>query len=143
MARVLIMIGFYLAAIAHIGGALLFSYGFNNPLLTESYPVVFSDFGLVLMMLWGLNYLAVAHVFYAVRWLLLVFVFEAIAYVASWVMWLYEYHGAWQSIYDQDELTGLFLVGYGVVNLIFAMFFLYVFARTKRFDTRTDNPPAR
>ena len=47
--------GFLLAGAVNIGGILLFSKGLTNAYLKELDPQVFSTFGLVGILLWGLD----------------------------------------------------------------------------------------
>ena len=48
------------AALANIGGVLLFCKGFTNTVLNEADPTVFQIFGLLMIMVWGVAYLGAA-----------------------------------------------------------------------------------
>ena len=58
----LIKFGFIMAAGMNIGGVLLFSRFFTNPVINELDPVVMSNFGLLMIVIWGLAYLASAFI---------------------------------------------------------------------------------
>lgn len=57
-----IKLGFIAAAIMNIGGVLIFSRCFTNSVINEMDPVVMSNFGLLMIMVWGLAYLGAANV---------------------------------------------------------------------------------
>ena len=71
--------GFLLAGAVNFGGVLLFSQGLTNAYLSELYPQVFSTFGLVVILLWGLAYVATAGIYRQARWLVGVFAVEKLA----------------------------------------------------------------
>ena len=52
--------GFVLAGLMNIFGVLGFSLGFQNTLLNSYYPEVFSNFGLGMIIVWGMAYIAVS-----------------------------------------------------------------------------------
>lgn len=62
--------GFMAAAAANISGVLLFSRFFTNEVLNNTDPVVMSNFGLVMIIVWGLAYLSVAKVYEHTNFLL-------------------------------------------------------------------------
>ena len=49
--------GFIAAGLMNIGGVLLFSRGFTNSAINNADPVVMSNFGLLMIAVWGLAYL--------------------------------------------------------------------------------------
>src|SRR5262249_1208001 len=71
-----VTLGFRAAAFVNVAGILLFSLGLTNTALIARNPVVFSRFGLVCIMLWGLAYLAVARAYAQVPLLVAVFAVE-------------------------------------------------------------------
>ena len=117
--------GFIAAALMNIGGVLLFSKAFNNPTINEFDPVVMSNFGLLMIIVWGLAYLGAAFVTAGVKWLAGAFAIEKLVYVVVWVFWIQDHNLA--SVYQQDLLAGVFYSIYGLNDLIFMLFFALVF----------------
>ncbi len=68
-----VTIGFLLAGAYNVFGILIVSKLFTNQLLSEIDPVVFSWFGQVAIVLWGLAYWSIARFYQHVPYLLLVF----------------------------------------------------------------------
>ena len=60
--RKLVKYGFITAALINIGGVLVFSRFFTNEVINNADPVVMSNFGLVMIIVWGLAYLGAAKV---------------------------------------------------------------------------------
>ena len=114
--------GFIAAGLTNILGILLFSRGFQNPLLGQAFPALFGNWGLVCIMLWGLAYLSVASSYRKVPLLIAVFALEKAVYVASWLWWLV--HNDLAAVWGQDPLTGAFFALYGIIDLTFCLFFL-------------------
>ena len=54
--------GFILSGIMNIGGALIFSRFFTNNAITQADPVVISNFGLLMIVVWGLVFLSLIHI---------------------------------------------------------------------------------
>ncbi len=52
--------GFIAAGMMNIGGVLLFSRAFTNQAINQADPVVMSNFGLLMIIIWGLAYISVA-----------------------------------------------------------------------------------
>lgn len=124
--------GFIAGGAANIAGVLTATAFFTNPLVAEQFPQVFSNFGMLAIMLWGLAYIAVANHYAKVPWLLAVFALEKAAYVATWFIW-YSGNGAGLgSLYEQSFVTGLFYSVYGANDLAFGLFFAWVFIRTRQ-----------
>ena len=48
--------GFIAAGLMNIGSVLLFSRGFTNSAINTADPVVMSNFGLLMIVVWGLAY---------------------------------------------------------------------------------------
>lgn len=124
--------GFIAGGVANIAGVLTATVFFTNPLVAAQFPEVFSNFGMLAIMLWGLAYIAVANHYDKVPWLLAVFALEKAAYVATWFIW-YSGNGAGLgSLYEQSFVTGLFYSVYGANDLAFGLFFAWVFIRTRQ-----------
>ena len=75
----------------NIGGVLLFSRAFTNDAINQADPVVMSNFGLLMIMVWGLAYLGAAFIKGSIRWLAAEFAVEKLMYVVVWVC-------GWQTI---------------------------------------------
>jgi hypothetical protein len=127
--------GFWMAGMANILGVLFFSLGFTNRTLTELYPEVFSTFGLIAIILWGLAYIAVARSYASVRWLVGLFAIEKLVYVISWVLWMLAHGGELSAILARSPLTGAFYVIYGLNDLLFGLFFAWVFLRVSKHES--------
>lgn len=119
--------GFYAAALANIGGVLLFSKCFTNDAIPQTSPVVMSYFGLFMIVLWGLAYAAVANHYQHLRALVGVFVIEKLAYVIAWVCWMSKHRHTLPSLFDDSVLAGTFMSIYGINDALFLLFFLWVF----------------
>lgn len=124
--------GFIAAGVANIVGVLTATVFFTNPLVAEQFPQVFSDFGMVAIMLWGLAYLAVANHYAKVPWLLAVFALEKAAYVVTWLLWFSGNGDGLGALYAQSFVTGLFYSVYGVNDLVFGLFFGWAFLHVRQ-----------
>src|SRR3970282_710078 len=71
--------GFIIAGLMNLT-VLIFSRFFTNPTIPEFDPVVMSNFGLLMIVLWGLAYMSIAKNFRDVKWLVGVFVVEKFIY---------------------------------------------------------------
>ena len=138
--------GFVAAGAVNILGVLLFSKGLTNAYLSELDPQVFSTFGLKVIIVWGLAYLAVGRCYreayptgsgQAVRWVVAVFTLEKLLYFAAWVIWMSKHRSDLGAIFEASPLTGTFYVIYGPNDLLFAVFFGWVFWRAGRTEMGT------
>lgn len=116
--------GFIIAGVVNVLGSLLFTKFFTNDLLSSLQPGVLSDFGFIMIILWGLAYIAVSQDYENVKWLVVVFALEKLAYVIFWVKWI-STNDVLQVI-EQDILTGVFYAIYGPNDFIFGVFFAAV-----------------
>lgn len=128
MNRKLVKYGFIAAALMNIGGVLVFSRFFTNEVINNADPVVMSNFGLVMIMVWGLAYLGTAKV--AARGdvniglLAGAFAVEKLVYVVVWIQWLAA--NSLGQLYDLDLFAGIFYSIYGLNDLLFMLFFVWV-----------------
>ncbi len=127
-----IKLGFLIAGLANIGGVLLFSKFFSNTALSQADPVVFSNFGLVMIMVWGLAYIAVGQIWQKAAYLSLVFAVEKLVYVVMWYMWISSPANSLTTVAEQDFLAGQFFKMYGPNDALFMFFFIYVFFVSKK-----------
>jgi hypothetical protein len=125
MNRKLVKIGLIAAAIMNIGGVLVFSRAFTNVAISNADPVVMSNFGLLMIVVWGLAYLGAAFINSNIKWLAGAFAVEKLVYVVVWVTWLSKNRLA--SLYSEDVFAGVFYSIYGLNDLVFMLFFAWVF----------------
>lgn len=124
--------GVIAAGLTNILGVLIFSRGFSNSLLNQLFPALFGNWGLICILLWGLAYLSVARSYRQVPALLGVFAAEKAVYVVSWFAWLVHCGARLPQIWQQDVLTALFYCLYGLLDLIFGVFFLNLMLKVLR-----------
>lgn len=116
--------GLILAALVNIAGVLTFSQLFSNTAINEADPVVMSNFGLVMIIVWGLAYFAAAMTKGSIRLLVSVFAIEKLVYVCAWVYWLATNNLF--TLYETDLFAGIFYTIYGLNDLVFMVFFIKV-----------------
>lgn len=121
MNRLLIRNGFIAAGLMNIGGVLLFSRAFTNIAINRADPVVMSNFGLLMIVVWGLAYTGAAAITSNIKWLAGAFALEKLIYVVVWVRWLSE--NSLAQLYSEDLFTGVFFSIYGANDLVFMLFF--------------------
>ncbi|MBQ0754471.1 MAG: hypothetical protein KBT87_09815 [Gammaproteobacteria bacterium] len=125
MNRALVKNGFIAAGLMNIGGVLLFSRGFTNDALNNADPVVMSNFGLLMIIVWGLAYIGAATINANVKWLAGAFAVEKLVYVVVWAKWISE--NSVSSVFSADMFAGAFYAIYGLNDIAFMLFFLVVF----------------
>lgn len=124
----LITKGFILSGITNIGGTLIFSRFFTNENITQADPVVMSNFGLLMIIVWGLVFLSVSQKYEQLNWLVCVFAIEKLIYVFNWINWMSK--NDISRVYGKDLMAGIFYTTYGVNDLLFFVFFTYVFIKS-------------
>ena len=60
--------GFIIAGLMNMS-ALIFSRFFTNSTIPEFDPIVMSNFGLLMIVVWGLAYISIAKKFHNIKWL--------------------------------------------------------------------------
>jgi hypothetical protein len=125
-----ITLGFYLAGAINILGILLFSLAWTNVELIGRSPRVFSPFGILAVILWGLAYLSVARTYHHVPKLIAVFALEKLFYVITWMWWQFHHAAELPALYQTAPLTATFFTLYGPLDLAFGLFFAAVALRT-------------
>ena len=118
--------GFIIAGLMNMA-VLAFSRFFTNPVIPESDPDVMSNFGLLMIIVWGLAYISVAKNYQNVKWLVAVFAVEKLIYGLIWIKWMSGNSVA--DVFAKDKMAGLFYGVYGVNDWMFFIFFLWVFIR--------------
>jgi len=115
-----------LAGIYNIAGVLFSSLFFTNPLPAKYYPVVFSDLGMIVILLWGLAYLSVSSSYMHTGKLMIVFAVEKFVYSISWILFLTDKGYMLPRIFSESFVTGLMLSIYGVGDIIFGILFFRI-----------------
>lgn len=121
----LIRNGLIAAGLMNVGGVLLFSRAFTNTAINAADPVVMSNFGLLMIVVWGLAYIGAATITSSIQWLAGAFALEKLVYVAVWLRWLSE--NSLAQLYAKDAFAGVFFSIYGANDFIFMVFFAWVF----------------
>ena len=136
MNQKLIKRGFILAALMNFS-VLIFSRGFTNNAINEADPVVMSNFGLLMIVIWGLAYLAASTVTSNIKWIAAVFAIEKLIYGVVWVKWLH--FNNLEAVYSTDLFAGVFYTIYGLNDFLFMAFFAWVFVSTKQKESIEPN----
>ncbi|PSR13672.1 MAG: hypothetical protein DA408_16700 [Bacteroidetes bacterium] len=121
--------GFVIAGLMNMA-VLVFSRFFTNAVIPEFDPVVMSNFGLLMIVVWGLAYISVAKNYHNVKWLVGVFAVEKFIYGFIWIKWMLNNNVS--DVFAKDEMAGIFYAVYGVNDWMFFIFFLFVFIRLIR-----------
>ena len=97
---------------------------FTNGVINQADPVVMSNFGLLMIVVWGLVFLAASYLRGPSAYLLMcAFAVEKLVYVTVWLCWLSGHHLA--VVYSQDFFAGVFYTIYGANDLVFLLFFVW------------------
>lgn len=123
----IIKYGFYLAGLANIAGVLNASKFFTDTAVMKVDPQAMSQFGLIMIIVWGLAYISVANSFANVKWLIAVFAIEKLCYGLYWTNWILD--NGISKISAENEAAISFYKTYGVNDWFFFVFFSYVFIR--------------
>ena len=118
---------FYLAGAVNILGTLTLSRFFTNESLVQIDPTIISSSGLILIIVWGLAFIATSNHYQKNRWIVGVFALEKTTYVAMWCYWYFTKDYTLKSLFDLDFMTGFFYATFGLNDLLFLCFFCYVF----------------
>ena len=129
MNQKLIKFGLILAAIMNFS-VLIFSRGFTNPVINNADPVVMSNFGLLMIIMWGIAYLAALPANANIKWLAGTFALEKLIYGIVWINWQLE--NSLLAVYSTDIFAGIFYSIYGINDLVFMAFFTCVFFTCNR-----------
>lgn len=122
--------GFIIAGLMN-SSVLLFSRLFTNATIPEFDPAVMSNFGLLMIFIWGLAYISVAENFKNVKRLIGIFAVEKFIYGYVWINWLI--NNDISAVFEKDLMAGAFYAIYGVNDWFFFIFFSFVFIRLMRF----------
>lgn len=121
--------GFIIAGLMN-ASVLIFSRFFTNSTIPEFDPQVMSNFGLLMILVWGLAYISVAKNYDNVKWLVLIFAIEKLIYGWVWTNWIL--NNDISEVYAKDKMAGVFYSIYGINDWVFFVFFVLVFLRLLR-----------
>lgn len=116
--------GFIIAGIMN-SSVLVFSKFFTNPTINEFDTTIMSNFGLLMILIWGFAYISVAKNFENVKWLVGVFAIEKFIYGYIWINWML--NNDISKVFEKDTMAGLFYATYGVNDWLFFIFFSFIF----------------
>ena len=68
--------GLIAAGLMNVSGALIFSRAFTNEAINHADPVVMSNFGLLMIIVWGLAYIGASTINSNIKWLAGAFALE-------------------------------------------------------------------
>ncbi len=128
--------GFIFAGLMNLS-VIIFSRLFTNTVIPEFDAIVMSNFGLVMIAVWGLAYMSVAKSYYNVMWLIGLFAIEKFIYGFVWVKWML--NNNIYDVFEKDIMAGMFYATYGVNDWLFCVFFLFVFINLVRAKEQTLN----
>ena len=118
--------GFIIAGLMNMS-VLISSRLFTNVTIPTFDPVVMSNFGLLMIIIWGLAYISVAKSYHKVKWLVAVFAIEKFIYGYMWTKWILNNNIS--EVFQQDKMAGTFYATYGINDWAFFIFFALVFLR--------------
>jgi len=118
---------FIVSGLSNIVAVLILSRFFTNETIPKYDAVVMSNFGLLMIIVWGFAYISVAKNYKSVKWLVAVFAIEKSIYGIVWIKWQLENEVS--VIFDEDIMAGIFYSIYGLNDLFFFGFFTYVFIK--------------
>jgi hypothetical protein len=119
--------GFVLSGLSNIIAVLIFSRFFTNEFIPKYDNVVMSNFGLLMIVIWGFAYISIAKKYAKVKWIVAVFAIEKLIYVLVWINWRLKNDVS--LIFNEDIMAGIFYSVYGINDIVFFIFFTYVFTK--------------
>ncbi len=134
MSNTFIRNGFLAAGLVNILAVLLLSRAFTNAVIPATDPVVMSNFGLLMITVWGLVFVAAAPRYQHMKWVVGAFVVEKLVYAVAWFRWITTHDVA--AVYEKDLFAGLFYSVYGLNDFLFMLFFATVFYRLHQADAK-------
>jgi hypothetical protein len=126
----LITKGFILSGLMNIFGVLVFSRFFSNTVIPEYDTQAMSNFGLLMIVVWGCVFISVSKTYYKVKWLIGVFVIEKLIYATHWTNWML--NNTLSEVFAKDKMAGIYYAIYGINDWLFFVFFLIVFIQLIR-----------
>lgn len=117
--------GLIAAGAMNIGGVLMFSRAFTNTAINTADPVVMSNFGLLMICVWGLVFIGAATISSSIKWLAGAFAIEKLVYVVVWAKWISS--NSLAELFAKDTFAGIYYSIYGVNDFMFMLFFAWLF----------------
>jgi hypothetical protein len=124
--------GFWAAATYNIAGMLIFSKVLTNTVMFEADPLMFSRTGCLLVMVWGLAYLAQSFSWRTGPAVSAVFALEKAIFAGWWVLWLANHAGEIPALLQNDFFAGAFYSVYGLGDAAFMVFFAVAAVMARR-----------
>lgn len=124
---------FMLSGLINIVAVLILSRFFTNVYIPKYDATVMSNFGLLMIVLWGFTYISVAKSYKKVKWIVAVFAIEKLIYGIIWVNW--QLQNSVSPIFEEDLMAGIFFSIYGINDILFFIFFSFVFIKLFRNKT--------
>jgi hypothetical protein len=87
---------------------------------------IFNFNGIIAILLWGLAYMSIHNKYEDLILLNIVFFIEKLFYYIHWLVWIIKNFHNIKPLFVYDKMIGLFFSGYGVGDLCFGLFFLYM-----------------
>ena len=128
--KIYFKLGFIISGVINIFAVLILSRFFTNTAISKHDPVVMSNFGLLMIILWGFAYISLARDYAKIKWIVAVFAIEKLIYGIVWINWRLQNDVS--SIFDEDIMAGIFYSIYGINDLLFFVFFSFVFIKLLR-----------
>ncbi|WP_272023654.1 hypothetical protein [Olleya namhaensis] len=116
--------GFIIAGLMN-SSVLIFSRFFTNTTIPEFDAQVMSNFGLLMIFIWGLAYISVSKKYKNVKYLIAIFSIEKFIYGSVWINWIF--NNSISDVFEKDVMAGIFYSIYGINDWLFFLFFTYVF----------------
>ena len=123
---------FVVAGLVNILGVVVGSKAFTSDYATQLDPIVFSWLGMVSIMLWGAAYIAVSRRYQHVPAILAVFFVEKLVYFGAWLNWILDPPVPLAEVFQRSKIVGAFFAGYGLIDLAFGLFFLWVLLEVRK-----------
>lgn len=124
--------GFVFAGLVNIFATLGFSLGFQNELLNSYHPQVFSNFGLGMMIVWGMAYISVSTEHPRASRLIFIFFIEKMIYVGTALYFWFVMKPDIMVMWNESIATTIFMVVYGINDLLFALMFFYAWLQYRK-----------
>ncbi len=124
---------FILSGLVNIIAVLILSRFFTNEFIPKYDNTVMSNFGLLMIVLWGFTYISVAKSYKKVKWIVAIFAIEKLIYGIIWLNWRIQ--NSVSPIFKEDVMAGIFYSIYGINDILFCIFFSVVFFKLLRNKT--------
>ena len=121
-----ITLGFIIDGLMN-SSVLVFSRFFTNETIAEFDATVMSNFGLLMIVIWGLAYISISKTYEHAKWLVGVFAVEKVIYGVVWATWMMNNNIS--DVFEKDVMAGIFYSVYGINDWVFSIFFLVVFMK--------------